>query len=94
MSKISETELKAHLRLALGEIGPIEPKWDDEVREWVFSHPKYPVEYGGLSKTEVRRNYPKYLREFIKQRLNGRLLPELERITKGAGGRKTKPFNL
>lgn len=81
-------EVKAHLELALKEIGPIIPWFDNAVGEWVFSHPNYPVEYGGESYKEVIDFYPKYLREFIKQRLNNNLNPLTEHKTKGHGGKR------
>ena len=79
-------EIKEHLDIALKEVGKIKPWFDEEVNEWVFSHPNYPVEYGGESAEEVIKNYPKYLREFIKQRLNANLNPLTEKRTKGHGG--------
>lgn len=77
-----------HLKKALKEIGDIKPFFDREVGEWIFSHPLYPIEYGGESKEEVIENYPKYLREFIKHRLDNHLDPILEKKTKGRGGRR------
>lgn len=79
-------EIKEHLEIALNEVGKIEPWFDTEVNEWIFSHPAYPVEYGGSSKAEVIKNYPKYLSEFIKQRLNDNLNSLTEKKTKGHGG--------
>lgn len=81
-------EIKEHLEIALKEVGKIEPWFDEEVNEWIFIHSNYPVEYGGSSKEEVVKNYPKYLREFIKQRLNDNLSPITEKKTKGHGGRR------
>lgn len=43
------------------------------------------MEYGGDSPEEVIKNYPKYLREFIKQRLNDNLNPLTEKKTKDGG---------
>lgn len=79
-------EIKEHLAIALKEIGKIKPWFDSDVDEWVFNHSNYPVEYGGDSPEEVIENYPKYLREFIKQRLNDNLNPLTEKKTKGHGG--------
>ena len=79
-------EIKEHLEIALKEVGNIKPWFDKDVNEWVFSHPDYPVEYGGESEEEVTNNYPKYLREFIRQRLNNNLSPFTEKKTKGHGG--------
>ncbi|MCH9627384.1 MAG: hypothetical protein S4CHLAM2_10230 [Chlamydiales bacterium] len=79
-------EINKHLKLALDEVGEIKPWYDRKIKEWVFSHPLYPVEYGGSTKQEVVKNYPKYLREFIKHRLNKRLERQVESKTKGRGG--------
>lgn len=81
-------EIKKHLEVALEEVGQIKPWFDEEVNEWIFSHPNYPVEYGGESAEEVIKNYPKYLREFITQRLNNNLNPLTEKKTKGHGGNR------
>jgi hypothetical protein len=82
----TKQEIKKHLEIALKEIGEINPWFDDDVNEWIFSHPNYPVEYGGNSPEEVIKNYPKYIQEFIKQRLNDNLNPLIEKKTKGHGG--------
>jgi len=81
-------EIKEHLTIALEEIGKIKPWFDEDVQEWIFSHPSYPVEYGGETSKEVVTNYPKYLREFIKQRLNDNLDPITEKQTRGHGGKR------
>jgi len=81
-------EITEHLEIALKEVGKIKPWFDKDVNEWIFSHPRYPVEYGGKSKEEVIKNYPKYLREFIKQRLNDNLDPLSEKQTSGHGGKR------
>lgn len=82
-------EIKEHLEIALKEVGKIEPWFDEEVNEWIFSHKNYPVEYGGSSKEEVIKNYPEYLREFIKHRLNKNLNQITEKKTKGHGGNRS-----
>ena len=79
-------EEKAELEVALKEIGTITPWFDEECNCWVFSHPLYPVEYGGDSPQAVKRNYPKYLLEFIHHRLKDNLDPGIEKRTKGRGG--------
>lgn len=84
----TQKEIKEHLAIALKEIGEIEPWFDKKVQEWVFSHPNYPVEYGGESAIEVIKNYPRYLREFIRERLNDNLNPLTEKRTKGHGGKR------
>ncbi len=84
----SKKEVDKHLKIALEEIGEIKPWFDEEVNAWVFEHKAYPVEYGGESKEEVIKNYPKYLREFIRQRLNNNLAPSVENRTKGRGGKR------
>ncbi len=81
--------IEEHLAIALAEVGNIKPWFERDVNAWVFCHPKYPeVEYGGESKEDVIKNYPKYLREFIKHRLNANLTPRTEKATKGRGGKR------
>jgi hypothetical protein len=71
----------------LKEIGKIKPHFDKQFNAWVFSHSLYPeVEYAGASSEEVVKNYPLYLREFIKQRLNKNISSNAEKKTKGRGG--------
>lgn len=85
----TKKEIEEHLAIALEEIGKIKPWFERGVNSWVFCHPKYPeVEYGGESKKDVIENYPKYLREFIKHRLNDNLAPRVEKKTKGRGGKR------
>lgn len=81
-------EIKKHLKIALDEVGKIEPWYDKAVKAWVFSHKAYPVEYAGESEKEVIKGYPKYLREFVEERLNENLAPMVEKITKGRGGKR------
>src|SRR5262245_50577908 len=88
MDMASKKEIKEHLEIALREIGEIKPWFDSTVNEWVFSHSNYPVEYAGDSSEEVKKNYPKYLREFIKHRLSEKLSPYVEKKTKGHGGKR------
>ena len=84
----TKKELEEHLKIALKEVGEIKPWFDKDVSSWVFEHSAYPVEYAGESKEEVIENYPKYLREFIRHRLNNRLHPLMEKETKGRGGKR------
>jgi hypothetical protein len=84
----TKKEINKHLKIALKEIGEIKPWFDKEVDAWVFKNKAYPVEYGGESKEEVVQNYPKYLREFIRQRLNDNLAASVEKRTKGRGGKR------
>lgn len=84
----SKKEIKEHLDAALKEIGTIKPWFDEDVNEWIFKHSDYPVECGGDSAQEVIHNYPKYLQEFIKHRLNHNLSPLVEKKTKGHGGKR------
>ncbi len=81
-------EVKEHLTIALLEVGKIIPWFDKEVDAWVFEHSSYPVRYAGDSKKEVVENYPLYLKEFIKERLNHNLSPLTEKETKGRGGKR------
>ncbi len=84
MTAVKET--KKHLTIALKEIGGIKPRFNKKFKVWVFSHAKYPVEYGGDSPAEVIKNYPLYLRDFLEERLNSNLAPHVEKATKGRGG--------
>ena len=84
----SKKEIEKHLKIALAEVGEINPWFDKDVDAWVFSHYSYPVEYAGDSKSDVMKGYPRYLREFIKQRLNQNLAPNVEKKTKGRGGKR------
>lgn len=84
----TKKEIDEHLKKALKEVGEITPIFDEEVSEWVFSSPLYPVEYGGTSRKEVIKNYPKYLREFIKHRLENKLHLLMKKKTTGHGGKR------
>lgn len=84
----TKKEINDQLKIALKEIGEINPWFDKEVDEWIFSHPLYPVEYGGKTKEEVIKNYPKYMRVFIRHRLEGKLDSGVEKQTKGRGGKR------
>jgi hypothetical protein len=84
----TKKEIDSHLKIALKEVGEIKPWFDEEVDAWVFEHKAYPVGYSGESREEVIKNYPKYLREFVRQRLNDNLAPSVEKKTKGRGGRR------
>lgn len=85
----TKKEIAEHLKIALQEIKAIKPWFDAEVNAWVFSHPYYPVEYAGDSESEVIKNYPKYLKEFIAHRLEGKIAELNEKVTKGRGGVRT-----
>ena len=85
---VTPKEIKEHIEIALKKVGTIKPWFDEDVQEWIFSHPSYPVEYGGNTPAEVVTNYPKYLREFIKQRLNNNLDPLTEKQNRGHGGKR------
>jgi len=87
MASTEEKEINRHLALALKEIGDIKPWFSKEFKAWIFSHDFYPVEYAGDTKEEVIQNYPLYVKEFIRHRLQGRLSPLMEKKTKGHGGR-------
>lgn len=88
MASEEENEINQHLKLALDEIGDIKPWFDNDFQTWVFYHHLYPVEYSGDSKKEVIKNYPLYLKEYIKHRLQGRLALLMESKTKGHGGKR------
>lgn len=84
----TKKEIESHLKIALAEVGEIKPWFDKEVDACVFEHKAYPVGYSGESKEDVIKNYPKYLREFIRQRLNDNLALSVEKRTKGRGGKR------
>lgn len=83
----SKKEIEQHLEIALEEIGEIKPIFSRKFNVWIFKHSAYPdVEYAGESKADVIKNYPLYLRDFIKHRLNANIDPSVEKKTKGRGG--------
>ncbi len=84
----TEKEIKEHLKIALKEVGEIKPWFDKDFDVWIFSHPLYPVDYAGESAKEVIKNYPLYLKEFIKHRLDNNLNALTEKETKGRGGKR------
>jgi hypothetical protein len=85
----TKKEIEKHVKIALDEVGEIKPWFEKDVNAWVFHHKNYPdVEYGGESPEEVIKNYPEYLREFIRHRLNDNLAPRVEKKTKGRGGKR------
>ena len=84
----TKKEIEEHLNIALKEIGKIKPWFDDNFNIWLFNHPLYPIDYAGESVEEVIKNYPLYLKEFIKHRLNENLNPLTEKETKGRGGKR------
>jgi hypothetical protein len=86
---VAKKEVNEHLRIALDEIGEIKPWFDARFGDWIFSHKNYPVEYAGDSKGDVIENYPLYIREFIKHRLNGKLSFVEEKKTQGYGGKRS-----
>ncbi|HEV8052896.1 MAG TPA: hypothetical protein VGP47_10410, partial [Parachlamydiaceae bacterium] len=88
MATTEENEIELHLKQALKEVGKIKPWFDKEFNAWIFSHALYPVEYAGDTEKEVIQNYPFYLKEFIKHRLQDRLSPIMEKKTKGHGGKR------
>jgi len=85
----SKKEVEKHLKIALEEVGPINPWFDKEYDAWIFSSKIYPdVEYAGESAEEVKENYHLYLRDFIEERLNDNLACHIEKATKGRGGKR------
>lgn len=84
----TKKEIDEHLKIAMNEIGEIKPWFDEDCQEWIFNHALYPVEYGGKTAKEVIKNFPKYMKEFIKQRLNDNLADTVERRTFGHGGKR------
>ena len=81
-------EIKEHLRIALEEVGKIDPWFDKNVNAWIFEHPSYPVGCEGNTKEEAANKYPLYLKEFITERLKDNVSPSVEKRTKGKGGKR------
>jgi hypothetical protein len=79
-------EVKEHVKIALAEIGKIQPWFDKRFNAWVFSSDLYPVECEGKSAKEVIKKFPKYLEVFLEHRLQGNLDQINENKTKGKGG--------
>jgi hypothetical protein len=86
MATPKDKELDKELNIALNEIGPIKPWFDEDFQTWLFSSPLYPVECEGSSAKEVIKKYPKYLAVFIEHRIRGKIDATNEKKTKGKGG--------
>ncbi len=85
----TQKEINQHLKLALAEIGAIKPRFSKQFNAWIFKHELYPdVEYAGDSREDVIKNYPRYLKQFIKERLNQNISPLVEKKTRGRGGKR------
>ena len=85
----SKKEIEKHLKIALKEVGKIKPRFVKRFNNWVFRHYAYPdVECAEDSPDKVIKNYPKYLREFIKYRLDQNIWEIIEKKTKGHGGKR------
>lgn len=69
----------SHLKFALKKIWSIKPWFSKEFNAWIFSNTLYPLEYAGDTKEEVIQNYPLYIKEFIKHRLQDKLSPLMEK---------------
>jgi len=86
---MSQKELEKHLKLALSEIGPIEPWWSDEDGMYVFEHDSYPrVMHADPDIEETKAGYLRAITGFIEDRLNGMISESAERVTKGRGGHR------
>ncbi len=81
----SKKEIKKHLKIALDEIGKVEPWFEKEVDAWIFEHKLYPVGCSGETSEEVLAKYPLYLEEFIAERLNNNLNPRVEKTNAWQG---------
>lgn len=84
--KVTKKEIEAHLKLALEEIGEVVPQYNRVYKCWTFEHSLYPVSYSGNTPEEVIKNFPLYLKQFIKERLQNNLNALTEKQTKGRGG--------
>lgn len=83
----TKKEISENLKIALKEIGTINPWYDKKYKTWVFNHSSYPVEYSGDTKEEVCTNYKLYLKDFIEERLNDNLSELTEKKTIGDAGK-------
>lgn len=79
-------EIKNQMKIALGEIGKIDPWFDKDFGTWIFSHDLYPITCEGSSVEDVVKKYPKYLEVFIEHRMLGKIDEFNEKKTKGKGG--------
>jgi hypothetical protein len=84
----TKSEIKKEVEIALAEIGPIVPWFEDDFNTWIYSNSLYPVECEGQSAEEVIEKYPKYLEVFIEHRMKGKLDIINEKKTKGKGGKR------
>lgn len=81
--------IQNHLDAALAEIGEILPHWSQEDGLYLFQHPAYPrVVYGDTTVEGTTAGYKMALKEFIEERLAGKLSSEAEAATSGHGGRR------
>lgn len=60
MNEQFKKDLKKHLTVALKEICEIKPWFDPNVKEWIFTHPNYPVRLWGQIPQKVIEKYPQY----------------------------------
>lgn len=88
MVMATKKEVKKQVKQVLDEVGEIKPLYDKKLKDWFFSHPSYPIECGGSSPEEVIENYPKYVEEFVRHRLEDRLDEHVEKRTLGRGGKR------
>ncbi len=83
-----------HLKVAIEEIGPIQPWFMEKSQEWFFDHPAYPVSCSGNSKIDVTKRYPLYLREFIWYKLKESYPDFPEENISGSLGNPEEHFDL
>ena len=50
----TKKEIKRHLKIALKEVGKINPWFDENFNAWIFEHKNYPVGCEGSSKEDVK----------------------------------------
>ena len=84
---ISEETIQRHLKIALTEIGAIEPWWSEEDKMFVFEHVAYPwVIHADPVRQEAQAGYLRALTGFMAERLNGTVADSQNRSTPGRAG--------
>lgn len=84
-----KNSVEMEYRKALKEIGEITPWYSDEYGFYCFSHPAYPVvDYIADTPEETVMGYKRILREWIADRMAGKVPTYIEKMTSGRGGRR------
>ncbi len=60
----TKKEVEEQVKIALKEIGKIQPWFDKRFNAWIFEHPSYPIGCEGNSPEEVIKKYLPVSRRF------------------------------